>query len=476
MSSSDATIKARNARWVLPTTALLLMAIRIPLQSPWIDEAAIVNCGARVWGIGSPSPNNQILYWLGSLFSFLFYAALPGGMGARWFSWLGAIFLLAMWELWARQNRVLPLHRSTLAAALLFLPVITFEGSNGRLDLWAIGWAFAAFTSYQTRSYPPRIQLLLTGVLAGISVAFWFTGLITLLLLPFLALSNAPSVGRFFKDRLQELPLLLCGFALPFALMAIFRFDHMAESLQNLALMIVSRLEIGTSEISSGRFNLNPSLTQSLIPAAFIWLISWGVRFRGRLGNRFKWLTEAGAVVGVFILVVVSHFYHGRCVYWLPIPFAFVALNFNAMPKAFRNAMIISIAVLGFGYSGYKLPGLAKRALRPVNPTIQLNNRLDAWHVEAGDLIFCCGDYHLRCYFTPAPVEGFNGTFEIAKLPSATHVFIDTPRCPAAPDASKLQALGFERWAPSSPEEFALLDGNPETIPEVWIRKTLGTP
>lgn len=50
---------------------------------------------------------------------------------------------------------------------------------------------------------------MLTGILAGISVAFWFTELITLLLLPFLALTPDRSMGYFLADRFRELPLLL---------------------------------------------------------------------------------------------------------------------------------------------------------------------------------------------------------------------------------------------------------------------------
>lgn len=461
-------------RWFLPVMALLVMALRIPIQTPWIDEAAIVTYGASAWGIPSQLPDTKILYWLGSLFTYLFYEALPGSMGARWFSWLGAIFLLTMWELWARLNRVLATHRAVLAATLLLLPVVQFEGSNGRLDLWAIGWAFAAFTSYQTLSSPPRIRLLLTGFLAGISVAFWFTGLITLLLLPFLALTPDRSQGHFLADRFRELPLLLLGFVLPFLLMGIFRFDYMFESVEVLEAMIAAKIQMGTAEISSGTFVREPILAQTLIPTSLFWLISWGSRCPGKPGNRTQWFMEAGVVAGVLVLVVVSHLYHGRLVYWLPIPFAFLALNLSATPQRIRSGLMISMAVLGFGYSMFTLKARASRAFAPVNPTVQLERRLDAWEVGAGDLICFCGDYHLAFYYTPALVQGFDGTFETDKLPSATHVFIDTLRCAAAPDASKLQALGFERWAPSSPEEFALLDGFPKTIPEVWIRKSSG--
>lgn len=343
-------------------------------------------------------------------------------MGARWFSWLGAIFLLTMWELWARQNRVLATHRAVLAAALLLLPVVQFEGSNGRWDLWAIGWAFAAFTSYQTLSSPPRIRLLLTGVLAGISVAFWFTGLITLLLLPFLALTPDRSLGNFLADRFRELPLLLLGFVLPFLVMGIFRFDYMFESFEALEAMIVSRLTMGTTEISSGTFGWAPSVTQTLIPTSLLWLISWGSRFPGRPGNRTQWFIEAGVVAGVLVLVVASHLYHARLVYWLPIPFAFVALNLSAKPQALRNGLMISIAVLGFGCSMSDLKELATRAFAPVNPTVRMEMRLDAWQVKSGDLIFCCGDYHLACYFTPAPVQGFDATFDVHKLPTTSQL------------------------------------------------------
>lgn len=454
--------------------ALLVMALRIPIQTPWIDEAAIVIYGASAWGIPSQLPDTKVLYWLGSLFTYLFYEALPGSMGARWFSWLGAIFLLAMWELWAIQNRVSAAHRAVLAAALLLLPVVQFEGSNGRLDLWAIGWAFAAFTSYQTRSSPPPIRLLLTGILAGISVAFWFTGLITLLLLPFLALTPDRSLGNFLADRFRELPLLLLGFVLPFLVMGIFRFDYMFESFEALEAMIVSRLTTGTAEISSGTLVWHPLLAQALIPTSLLWLISWGSRCPGRSGNRTRWFMEAGVVAGVLFLVVVSHFYHGRLVYWLPIPFAFVALNLSAMPQALRNGLMISLAVLGFGYSMFTSKALAKRAFAPVNATVRMEKRLDAWEVKTGDLIFCCGDYHLAAYFTPAPVQGFDGTFDVRKLPTTTHVFIDTLRCNSAPDTTELQRLGFEKWEPSSPEDTAALKGQPATIPEVWIRKTIG--
>lgn len=461
-------------RWILPVMALVVMALRIPIQTPWIDEAAIVTYGASAWGIPSQLSDTKVLYWLGSLFTYLFYEVLPGGMGARWFSWIGAIFLLTMWELWARQNRVQATHRAVLGAALLLLPVVQFEGSNGRLDLWAIGWAFAAFTSYQNLSSPPRIRLLLTGILAGISVAFWFTGLITLLLLPFLALTPDRSQGHFLADRFRELPLLLLGFVVPFSLMGIFRFDYMSESVEALEAMIQSRIQMGTAEISSRTFVREPNLAPTLIPTSLLWLISWGSRCPGRPGNRTPWFMEAGVVVGVFILVVVSHLYHGRLVYWLPIPFAFVALNLSAKPQALRNGLMISIAVLGFGYSMFTSKARAKRAFAPVNPTVQLERRLDAWEVKTGDLIFYCGDYHLTCYFTPAPVQGFDGTFDVHKLQAATHVFIDSMRCFSAPDATELQRLGFEKWEPSSPEDIAALIGQPATIPEVWIRKTIG--
>lgn len=229
---------------------------------------------------------------------------------------------------------------------------------------------------------------------------------------------------------------------------------------------------MGTAEISSGTFVHDPMLAPSMITASLLWLISWGSRRPGRPENRSKWFIEAGVVAGVLVLVVVSHLYHGRLVYWLPIPFAFVALNLSATPQRIRNVLMIGLAVLGLGYSMAKMPARAKRAFDPDNATVRLERRLKAWEVEAGDLIYCCGDFRLGCYFTPAPVQGFDGIFEITKLPSATHVFIDTLRCPAAPDSSTLQSLGFERWTPSSPEELALLDGYPQTIPEVWIRKT----
>lgn len=349
-------------RWFLPVMALLVMALRIPIQTPWIDEAAIVTYGVSAWGIPSQLPDTKILYWLGSLFTYLFYEALPGSMGARWFSWLGAIFLLTMWELWARLNRVLATHRAVLAATLLLLPVVQFEGSNGRLDLWAIGWAFAAFTAYQTQSSPPRIRLLLTGFLAGISVAFWFTGLITLLLLPFLALTPDRSQGHFLADRFRELPLLLLGFVLPFLLMGIFRFDYMFESVEVLEAMIAAKIQMGTAEISSGTFVREPILAQTLIPTSLFWLISWGSRCPGKPGNRTQWFMEAGVVAGVLVLVVVSHLYHGRLVYWLPIPFAFLALNLSATPQRIRSGLMISMAVLGFGYSMFTLKARASWA------------------------------------------------------------------------------------------------------------------
>lgn len=76
----------RVLRWLLPVMALLVMALRIPIETPWIDEAAIVTYGASAWGIPSQLPDTKVLYWLGSLFTYLFYEALPGSLGAWWFS------------------------------------------------------------------------------------------------------------------------------------------------------------------------------------------------------------------------------------------------------------------------------------------------------------------------------------------------------------------------------------------------------